>query len=78
MRVTGSEIVSFARKMEHAVRFSIFHFPSSNGAVPFPRPRYRPVFRMLTRANRVMGAPWLTEFDCVGCPLPSLNAPPSA
>ena len=36
-----------------------------------------PVLRMLTRANRATGQPWLTELLCAGWPLPSLNAPPS-
>ena len=38
---------------------------------------YRPVLRMLTRANLAIGQPWLTELLCDGWPLPSLNAPPS-
>ena len=33
---------------------------------------------MFTFANRATGQPWLTELLCVGCPLPSLNAPPSS
>src|SRR5204863_1791036 len=35
------------------------------------------VLRMLTFLKRATGHPWLTELLCTGCPLPSLNAPPS-
>ena len=30
----------------------------------------------MTFRNRAGRQPWLTEFDCAGSPLPSLNAPP--
>ena len=39
---------------------------------------YLSVLRMFTFANRATGQPWLTELLWTGCPLPSLNAPPSS
>ena len=48
------------------------------GLILRPDHDQRPVLRMLTREKRAIGQPWLTELLCDGCPLPSLNAPPSA
>ena len=56
---------------QHAVGQGLWSVPWSRSLV------YRPVLRMLTRAKRAIGQPWLTELLCDGWPLPSLNAPPS-
>jgi hypothetical protein len=36
----------------------------------------RLVLRIVTFLNRAGTQPWLTELDCAGSPLPSLNDPP--